>query len=369
MNRQSVDRNVPSRLSRLVSLAIFLFIGLSSSQATTLLVANNGTDSPTCGVPGNPCRSISRAIQNAGAGNTIIVGPGVYGDLNRNGDFTDAGDESAEIGTGCNCIVKVDKPLTILSRDGATVTIIDAGGNTADVVTILADGVTFGKLKKGFTLLDAGGNGLTISNGVGRVSVVGNRSMGNTQDGFLSADGTSSNLFSGNIAVNDGQDGFGLLGDNHTLKGNAATANGGSGFNVSGTNVVLTGNVASDNSLDGVEVSASTHSVTITHNALLSNERFGLLIAINKSATVTFNNIFGNNMVPVDVFGQTNVTNVGLANITGTNHPPLGAPDNFFGAATGPGADPADDVGDFNGSKTATGPVATKEIKVKPILP
>src|SRR5712675_2239866 len=101
-----------------LSACILLCLALTA-HANTLFVANNGVDSPTCGGSGSPCRSISKAIFNAGTGDTIVVGPGVYGDLNQNGDFSDAGDESGPLGS-CNCLVELNKPLTISSRDGAT---------------------------------------------------------------------------------------------------------------------------------------------------------------------------------------------------------------------------------------------------------
>ena len=76
--------------------------------AAKLTVASNGVDEATCGAAASPCRSIGRAIANAAAGDTIEVGPGRYGDLNRINGFTDPGDEPAEIGSGCLCMIKVD---------------------------------------------------------------------------------------------------------------------------------------------------------------------------------------------------------------------------------------------------------------------
>jgi hypothetical protein len=73
-----------------------------------------------------PCRTISQAIALARPGDKIIVGPGRYGDLDGDGHFGEAGEESAPI--GCDCVIDVDRAVSIESRDGQSVTILDAGG-------------------------------------------------------------------------------------------------------------------------------------------------------------------------------------------------------------------------------------------------
>src|SRR3989304_4802764 len=88
----------------------------ATAEAATLHVRNNGQDSGTCGAAASPCRSISQAIANAVAGDTLMVGPGRYGDLDGDGNFTSPGEEAAEDGSGCFCMIKVDKALTIGSR-------------------------------------------------------------------------------------------------------------------------------------------------------------------------------------------------------------------------------------------------------------
>jgi hypothetical protein len=71
-----------------------LLIGLlgigASAIAGVLHVAAYGSDSSTCGRQ-SPCRSISQAMENAASGDTIYVGPGLYGDVNAD-NFTGPGD-------------------------------------------------------------------------------------------------------------------------------------------------------------------------------------------------------------------------------------------------------------------------------------
>ena len=101
----------PIRITGIFVIAILLHA--TAYAGNTLRVANNGSDSANCGPANAPCRSISQAISNAVPGDTIIVGPGHYGDLNGNGAFTEAGDEFGKIGSGCQCMIHVDKPLKI----------------------------------------------------------------------------------------------------------------------------------------------------------------------------------------------------------------------------------------------------------------
>ena len=117
--------------------------------------------------------------------------------------------------------------------------------------------------------------------------------------------------------------------------------------------VIDPGRVAVGNLHGFTEISIDATSGTLTGNSFVGNRDDG--VQVNSAFfSVTKNNIFGN----VGAGGD----NCGLNAEFGT----LTAPGNFFGAATGPGADPADDV--CNGTITTT-PLGTKEIKVKVTSP
>jgi len=345
--------------STIFTSAIAALLITSTTHAANWIVANDGVDSPTCGSAGSPCRSISQAIQNAAAGDTITVGPGRYGDLNSNGTFTDPGDEAAEVSSGCHCLVKVNKAVKIYSRDGADVTVLDAGGNSIAVVDIQATGAIFGTKLKGFTLTGAGGStvqgaGLVIDANVNQVIVGGNRAVANATYGFYVNDNTTADQFIGNVAVANQGDGFAMSGVNHVFNGNTAAANTGNGFNVlSGQNLMFTHNVTAGNVAGLSDMSIDATSGTLTGNSFIGNRNVGILMS-SPYFSITKNNIFGN-------VGPGN-DNCGLENTSGS----IAAPQNFFGAATGPGPAPANAV--CVGSVTTT-PVSTKEIKVKTIAP
>ncbi len=135
----------------LTAVLLALVLSPSLSYSTTRYVANNGVDSGTCGTSTGPCRSITQAMANAVAGDTIIVGPGVYGDLNGDGTLgNSAGEENP---SGCSCMLAIVKRVILISSDGAASTIIDARGvELALNVGISANGVQFGTPGQGSQL-------------------------------------------------------------------------------------------------------------------------------------------------------------------------------------------------------------------------
>src|SRR5262245_56238374 len=255
-------------------LAVMGLIGATLVQAATVLwastvrVANNGVDSQLCGEKANPCRSISRAVAIAAAGDRVIVGPGRYGDLDRDGILGESGEEAAEGGFGCNCMVKLDKEIELVSSDGAGVTVLDAGGAAISVVRITAPGVMLGAAKKGFTVT-GGATRICFFAGVhvespGGVHVEGNWAVGNGCFGFFVTDGVG-HVLRKNLASANALHGFFLSGATAvTLDGNQSIANGtarpgrGDGFVVFGSQDVLVGNTAIGNQGFGISVTGGT---------------------------------------------------------------------------------------------------------------
>ncbi|QSQ25124.1 right-handed parallel beta-helix repeat-containing protein [Pyxidicoccus parkwayensis] len=321
----------------------------------TLYVANNAVDSATCGSSQRPCRSLSRAIANAHDGDRILVGPGRYGDLNGDGDFSDPGEEAAEVGSGCRCMVLINKRLRIESTDGADATVLDAAGARLDVVNITASRVVFGGDGKGFTLTGARKTG--DDDGIGLQVLPGTRDVEVTD----------------NVADDDRDFGFFIQGDHHTIRDNRSHQNG-HGFLLEFTTEghVVTGNVATSNGTDedfghGFIIGLG-NGYTIMSNRAIGNDGVGFLLssaggtgfvftqndAIGNRGTGTWvltsqapslalrgNDIFGNLGEAVGGFFPP-FPNCGLVNDSGH---PVDATRTFWGAPTGPGPDPADDAG------------------------
>jgi hypothetical protein len=316
------------------------------AQAKTLHVANNGVDSPTCGDKGDPCRTINQVIANATEGDGIEVGPGHYGDLNGDGVFGGPGEETPP--DGCICMIRVDKAVTIESRDGAGATVLDAGGADAIVVDIEASGAVFGKKNRGFTLTK-GSIGLLIAGGTSGVTVRDNLAVANTEGFSLPAGSSSGHELRDNIATANSICGFSLAGSDYVVKDNLAGANGGDGFDIHGSGQKLNGNVANANGGEGFALSGSGHE--LIHNAAVGNKLSGVTLFAS-GTVIRRNNIYGNAVLD----------NCGLVNTSGDL---IDATNNFWGAASGPGPDPADRVCNRIGSITLFTPFATKEFKVK----
>src|ERR1700761_5017536 len=103
--------------------ALLALAGPVRAGGATWRVTNDGTDSASCGNAASPCRSISQAIENASAGDTISVGAGMYGNISGDGSYTHSGDEHPQvIGRADGCIICITKPLKILSLHGAAAT-------------------------------------------------------------------------------------------------------------------------------------------------------------------------------------------------------------------------------------------------------
>jgi hypothetical protein len=133
---------------RLIGLTLSLAAATGVAQAGTIVhVANNGLDGPGCGTAASPCRSISAGIGAAAEGDTIAVHPGLYGELDMDGELGSQGEE-----TGDNAgMLVVNKRVTIISTGGPKVTSI-RGIEGRSIVHMTASGAQFGAKDAGFTL-------------------------------------------------------------------------------------------------------------------------------------------------------------------------------------------------------------------------
>ena len=158
---------------------LLIAVSVSTATAATLKVAGNGNDGDACGSNTEPCRTISKAISRASAGDMILVGPGVYGDVNGDGVFdAGAGDEVSGDPTR---VIVVDRSVTIRSTGGASVTMLSGPNcllSTVTLVAIEASGVELGAKGKGFTFRSSAciGDvvGLEVSAATNGVTIAGN---------------------------------------------------------------------------------------------------------------------------------------------------------------------------------------------------
>jgi parallel beta-helix repeat protein len=346
-------------------------------------------------------------MMTANDGDTIMVLPGRYGDINGTGSLGDAGEEPA----GGHAAIGIIRRLRILSKEGAEVTTIDAAGATSEAIWILTDGVTFGAKGHGFTIMGGHSAGLSIG-GIGEppkdVRVEGNIVARNDGPGFLSVIFGRHLVVANNIATNNGGAGFdlrGCLGEGCEPPGdlilvdNVSSFNsgtdefspGGAGYALTRTRAIVERNLASNNPAYGFVVSGGSN--VIRNNTATNNALAGFSVAAGRDQSGRFigNTAVGNRGpgIVVSNFGRVSYevhesnfygngtrtsdfpaypANCGLANLA--SH--VSATNNFWGASGGPGADPADNAGagsgcdKGSGSVTRTVPFARIRFAIRP---
>jgi hypothetical protein len=361
------------------------------TEAKTFYVANDGVDSSVCGPSKDPCRTISHAIVRARDGDKIRVGPGHYGDLNRDGDYDDFGEESAEIGVGCNCVVDVAKRLTIESTHGRTVTLIRGGPSDAAVVRLSVDRTRFGRKERGFTVTNGGDGPGVLSEA--KTTIEANRAVG-ARFGFEAGSGTT---LVGNEATLSSNHGFKTEGA--TLEQNVSRNNDSFGFEDGGGNTYrenlalnnfrgfsnevgrsdYRGDVASSNSIGMFFLGAGNRSkvskvmvsvnqtgiwieadgVSVDKSSITGNSRVGVRVEDGGDVEITGSNIVGNGAAPLIV----SQTNCGVLNLS--SEAPK-ATRNWWGDAVGPGMGPGQDAACAEAAPPPlTDPPAKKPTKVK----
>jgi hypothetical protein len=338
------------RVATCFGAAALLALSAADAHAGVIFVANTGSDSGSCGSESAPCRTISQGVVVAAAGDRILVQPGVYGDVDGDGEFVSPGDEPAEIGEGCNCMVHVDKPVTIVSEAGAGATMLRGAVDGMFAVTIDAPGAVLGKKKKGFAIIgdpQGDGQGVRVGNGGAGSRIEGNTFSGLQRGLFVAGDRT---VVVGNRISQISVQGLHAEGAGIQITSNVVEQTGAIGSNDSAIHVVGLGNAGDQvdhnlvvaNLAIGIYVDngngASTgQAQSVTNNLVVGNGGAGIKVVLAQdsgSATITGNGIYNND--------TTAGTNCGLSTLSAG--PTIDASNNFWGAPGGPGPDPKDDV-------------------------
>jgi hypothetical protein len=315
----------------------------------TITVENNGLDGPSCGTTAAPCRSISKGVARAAVGDTVLVGPGYYSDdLDSDGVFGEPGEEP----TGG---ILINKRVTVQSRYGASETYVAFRTANISIFNLAASGVTLGKVSKGFSVSVLEGSvgvsiqqvdGITVS-GM-QISTV-HLATSTTTVG-ISIAGTHV-LVQNNRVV-----GFGVSGDGADIcyaSGSGSSAptvqidrNVAQGCNIGFLNLgyggTFTRNLAIGNRREGFDIAAF---VALTDNAAYGNGDGGAVIG-GMPGVVSQNVFVGN------------AHNCGVTNDDSTAGT-LNASNNYWGAPTGPGSDPADSTCSSFGGVVTTVPFLT----------
>jgi len=264
--------------------------------------------------------------------------------------------------TGAPCrhrilLTQYNKAVTLVSSDGAAATVIDGRLSAQPTnVLIMTDGGQFGKPEHGFTVTSTGHSGL--SKGIvidsTNVKIQGNQVVGTPVPfgSFVPDVGiytvptmaTAPVVIKGNQVIG-WRTGIEAHGPGRTVKGNVSVLNDTGIF--ANTTGKIARNVVIANGAVGLEIINVVAGAV--GNAVLGNYGDGLEVGIGTgvSGPLELNNIFGNAIAGNGACGAGNFGVVGLA-----------ATDNYWGAATGPGLDPADDLCNLGVGTTTVTPFA-----------
>jgi hypothetical protein len=329
------------------------------AEAATVYVAQEGLNAAGCGATRTaPCRSITVGVEIAAPGDTVLVGPGSYGDLNRDGDFDDAGDEAAQIGGGCECMLAIGKRLTVISEAGAAATWLDGASGVRTVVEIAASGVVFGLRGRGFTV-------------TGAAPAVG--------DGALeTAPATQGVTIAGNVIAENGGMGVLLLGSLHRLADNRASASAYASFRIDAPGTAMERNQGGDDASFEVTVADVSFEDDVAIGGIVG---FNLIVDAAETTRCVRCSVFGAVISGFRTTGTlvltgghvvgngTNGSNCGVV-LYGADAA-LDAEGAYWGAAAGPGPDPADVVCAENGGAIENANVAgsgkPKRLRLKPL--
>lgn len=363
--------------------------------AVTLYVANDGKDVSLCGTKSEPCRTISQAISNSNRGDTVLVGPGLYGDIDQDGELDREGEESA-LNTD-HAMIAITSPIKLVSRDGAASTIIHVEDDKKFAISIESSDVQIGAKKKGFTirggstsaLFIRGSSPTLISNYIYSDFGDGVRvgCYDSNDDGFDESFGFSE---SGTVVDNiiSHCNGMGLLLCSNTqgwkIKKNQVSFNDEEGIFIDGDDHTLLKNVVSGNNDAGV-VATSATGIKFTKSLSIGNRGSGLNVYTDGQATVKFSALIGNtgigsfyngdvNISKSSLFGNYPIDNTGLAIPTNcgifdnsSNDPMI--ENNYWGSPDGPDfEDPADDLCSQVKTPSVT-KFLKKEKRVRPVRP
>jgi parallel beta-helix repeat protein len=263
-----------------------LILGAGTARAaTTLAVSPTGADSATCGAAASPCLTISQAVTNAAAGDTIEVAAGTYTEQ-----------------------VTITKSITLQG----TSAIIDASG--------LVNGVAIqpggdGSTVSGFTIENALAQGL-VAQQVSGVTISGNTIQGN--DLGAHTDVTPFCMDQGPVPGDCGEGLHLLSTTNSTVDGNHVEGNAGGilvtdEFGPSANNVI-SNNVVVNNQEDcGITLAAHSDQAwdagtalyqqagiygnRVEGNTVTGNGAGGVGLYASAPGTATYNNVVVNNAI------------------------------------------------------------------------
>jgi len=303
-------------------LCLFTIPAITGANGATYYVKSDGNDDFNGTSWETAKKTIQQTINNAGAGDIIIVGSSGTG--HGTGVYTEN--------------VNVTKSLIIRSENGYATTTVHGSVTSDHVFEVQADSVTIGGEGCGFSIYGATNDemaGIYLS-GRTACTIQGNRcgwdSDQKSSYGILLSS-SSNNTLTENTANSNSNYGIWLSStcNNNTLTGNTCNSNQYFGiYLVTSSANTLTGNTCNSNSC-GIPLSSSSNNI-LSGNTCNSNSGFGIgMVSSSNNNTLTGNtcnsnsdgiylNLSSDNTIYLNNFSNTK--NLSLYNSTNTWHSP-----------------------------------------------
>lgn len=357
---------VPCSLSPVPSCAAVWYVNDTSTvgDSYTTAVGNNANAGNS---PAVPFRDIPKAVNAAGAGDTIYVDAGLYDSFVTVSSTEIAGinitkDSIALIGKDSKATV-IDPPgdsnVTTLYGIYATVRaglLIKNLGVTGAFYGIYFNNVDMSTIS-GDSASSCGSIGIYFRNGSDTNMVTSNTASSNSYWGIL-LQSSSNNTITSNMASSNSSHGISLnsSSNNNTVTSNTASSNSYYGIDLSSSsNNTVMSNTANSN-WTGIHLSSSSNNM-VTSNTVSSNTSGGIYLNSSSNNTVTSNTANSNSIFGIYLFSSSNITviqNDSRYNteyqvyITGTSSSDTVQKNNIVTSATNP------DSGVYNGSTDTT---------------
>jgi parallel beta-helix repeat protein len=253
----------------IISVTILVLSLVGTASATNWTVDGSGDADFT---------GIQDAINNASAGDTIIVHSGVYSEK-----------------------VVVNKSIT-LKGNGQPV--VDANGS-GSAITLTEDGITL----EGFTVVNSGRSqgdaGINVNSS--NNNITSNNASSNNRNGICLSS-SCNNTITGNNVCNNNEGGIRLefSCNNNTLSGNTACSNRECGINIyySCNNNTIADNNASNNNY-GITSLGSSRNNVITGNNVSNNNYGGIYLGSSSNNTITGNIFVNDGLIVSDSYQNT----------------------------------------------------------------
>jgi hypothetical protein len=328
---------------------LLLAFAAAPAAAATQYASNDGGDSEGCGSKVNPCRSISRAIAHASPGDTVLVGPGRYGNLDGDTELGEDGEEGQV--AECSCAVYVDRRISLRSRDGAAATVIE-GGLEALAIRVDAAGSEIGRRNAGFTIFAKTGGGISTQTIATDARIAGNIVIAAAPIvlNMMTIDGDGTRVSDNRVVSVEG--GIGLLGPQSVAERNAVHGGGSLAHGSTFRSHVGIGQFGLLATGDGVGA--------VSRSLLAGNFGPGLWTFGTNRLRADRVSLFGNGAGEFPQHAP--AFNCGAL---ADEKSALEIERSYWGGPFGPGADPGDAVCERAAGSVAAGPPTRTEIRVK----